>query len=126
MECSGTDREKRRRGRTKAVLPIRVRGNDASGKIFEDLAHTLDITPTGARLGAIHHALKVLDRIIVTYRQRKIEFKVIWTKRIEGTAEYQVGVQALAQDGDAWGLSHSESNVFGRERAESALAGASA
>jgi len=126
MQSNSIETEKRRQDRTKAVLPVRVRGIDAAGKRFEDLAHTLDITPTGARLGAIHHALNVLDRVTVTYRQRKIEFQVIWTRRIEGTAEFQVGVQALARDGDAWGLNRSESNAFGRQRAPVALAGASA
>src|SRR5579864_7914133 len=126
MPSGSIDTEKRKQDRTRAVLPVRVRGNDASGKSFEDLAHTLDITPTGARLGAVRHALKELDRIIVTYRQRKIEFRVIWTKRIEGTGEYQVGVQAMVRDGDAWGVSNSESNFSGRERVPFALAGAPA
>lgn len=118
MQSSGAERKKRRQDRTKAVLPIRVRGNDASGKCFEELAHTLDITPTGARLGSIRHALKTLDRITVTYRQRKIEFQVVWVKRIEGTAEYQVGLQAVARDGDAWGLSQSESKFVRRGASE--------
>ena len=126
MQSSSVEREKRRQDRTKAVLPVRVRGNDVSGKGFEDLAHTLDITPTGARLGAVRHALKALDRIIVTYRQRRIEFQVIWTKRIEGTGEFQVGVRALARDGDAWGMNNSESNAYGRERVSAVLSSASA
>lgn len=125
MQSGRVDAEKRKQDRTRAVLPVRVRGNDASGKSFEDLAHTLDITPTGARLGAVRHALNVLDRIIVTYRQRKIEFRVVWTKRIEGSAEYQIGVQAMVSDGDAWGLSHSESSSR-RERVPFVLAGAPA
>jgi hypothetical protein len=125
MQSIAVKTEKRRQDRTKAVLPIRVRGNDASGKRFEDLAHTLDITPTGARLGSIRHVLNVFDRITVTYRQRRIDFQVIWTKQIEGTDEYQVGVKALGRDADAWGLNNSES-AFGRQRASVALAGASA
>src|SRR5208282_715141 len=44
----------RRRNRTKAVLPVRVSGMDTSGNSYSDLVHTLDITHTGARLGAIH------------------------------------------------------------------------
>ena len=107
-------------------MPVRVRANDATGKFFEELAHTLDITPTGARLGAIRHALKALDRVTVTYRQRKIEFRVVWTKQIQGTGEFQVGLQALAQDGDAWGMNNSESNASARERTAGLLAGAPA
>src|SRR5947209_6886447 len=104
MQSSNIEKQKRRRERTKAVLPVRVRGKDGAGIGFEELAHTLDITPTGARLGGIRHALNALERITLTYRQRRIEFRVVWTKHIEGTTEYQVGLQALAIDGDAWGL----------------------
>jgi hypothetical protein len=123
MQSGSTQREKRRQDRKKAVLPIRVRGNDASGKRFEDLAHTLDITPAGARLAGIRHVLKLRDRITVTYRQRRIDFQVMWTKQIEGTGEYQVGIKAMAQDGDAWGLSIADSSA-GRESMPLAVAGA--
>jgi len=46
---------RRRQARMQAVLPVRVRGTDDSGVLFEGLAHTLDLTPTGAKLGAIRH-----------------------------------------------------------------------
>jgi hypothetical protein len=106
MQSGSTQKEKRRQDRKKAVLPIRVRGNDASGKRFEDLAHTLDITPAGARLAGIRHVLKLRDRITVTYRQRRIDFQVMWTKQIEGTGEYQVGIKAMAQGWRCVGAEH--------------------
>jgi hypothetical protein len=87
-----------------AVLPVRVRGTDDSGVLFEGLAHTLDLTPTGAKLGAIRHKLKVLDTLVVLYRQRRIEFTIIWSKLLDGQCEYQVGLQAIAQQSDPWGL----------------------
>ena len=92
----------------KAVLPVRVRGKDVSGKSFEDLAHTLDVTPAGARLGGIRHEVRARDPLTVLYRQRRIEFRVVWTKQLEGVAEYQVGLQAVMQEGEAWGLNVSE------------------
>ena len=39
----------RKLDRIRAVLPVRVRGKDTSGAVFETLAHTLDLTPAGAR-----------------------------------------------------------------------------
>jgi hypothetical protein len=105
---SSPEPDKRRKDRRKAVLPVRVRGKDTSGKIFEELVYTLDVTPAGARLGGVHHALKATDRITVTYRQRKIEFCVVWTKRLDGASEYHVGLQAVAPEGDAWGLNSPE------------------
>jgi hypothetical protein len=105
---SSPETDKRRKDRRKAVLPVKVRGKDVSGKIFEELAYTLDVTPAGARLGGVHHALNAADRLTITYRQRRVEFSVVWTKRLDGVSEYQVGLQAVAPEGDAWGLNSPE------------------
>jgi len=93
---------RRQQDRMQAVLPVRVRGTDAAGVAFEGLAHTLDLTPLGARLGAIRHELKALDTLIIFYRQRRMEFSVVWTKLLAGTGEYQVGLQALSHAKEAW------------------------
>jgi hypothetical protein len=100
--------DQRRGNRTKAVLPVRVKGSDSAGKPFDELVHTLDVTPDGVRLGSVRHQLKVLDEITVFYRKRKIQFRVVWTKKLEGTSEYQVGLHAVTQDSEAWGLSFPE------------------
>jgi hypothetical protein len=97
--------DQRRGNRTKAVLPVRVKGKDSAGKPFDELVHTLDVTPDGVRLGSVRHQLKVLDELTVFYRQRKIQFRVVWTKKLDGTSEFQVGLQAVTQDNEAWGLS---------------------
>ena len=102
---SGSLEANQRRGvRTKAVLPVRVKGKDSAGKAFDELVHTLDVTRDGVRLGSVRHQLNVLDEVIVFYRQRRIQFRVVWTKKLAGTSEFQVGLQALTQDGEAWGL----------------------
>jgi hypothetical protein len=98
-------KNRRTKDRHKAVLPVRVRGTDASGVSFEVLAHTLDLTPTGARLGAIRLDVKVPETLTIFYHQRKKEFTVVWTRLLAGTQEYQVGLQALAQEKEPWGLS---------------------
>jgi hypothetical protein len=102
---------KRKQDRTRAVLPVRVRGKDASGALFEVLAHTLDLTPTGVRLGGMRQALKALDTVVVLYRQRRIEFTVMWTKLLDGCAEYQAGLQMVAQESDPWGLSPAQAGT---------------
>jgi hypothetical protein len=94
----------RRQERIRAVLPVRLRGKDASGTVFESLAHTLDLTPEGARLGAIRHELKALDTITVLFRKRRIEFTVMWTRKLKDCSEYQAGLKMLVQEGDPWGL----------------------
>ena len=94
----------RRGNRTKAVLPVRIKGKDSSGKPFAELAHTLDVTPTGVRLGSIRHELKAQDEVTVFFRQRRMLFRVVWTKRMQGTSEFHVGLQAVTEDKNAWGL----------------------
>jgi hypothetical protein len=92
--------------------------------MFEALAHTLDLTPTGARLGAIRHELKALDTLVVLFRKRRIEFAVMWTKLLggqdAGNREYQVGLQMVAQESDPWGLGTTQSNLHSCSRATGA------
>jgi len=104
MLATSVKADRRRRDRIPAVLPVRVKGTDASGALFEALAHTLDLTPAGVRLGAIRRELKVLDTLTVLYRQRRIDFKVVWTRLLDAKGEYQVGLEAFSQEKEPWGL----------------------
>ena len=93
----------RRRGRVKAVLPVRVSGSDGSGKSYTDLAHTLDITDTGVRLGSVQRELEVGTQLTLQYKQHKAEFRVVWTAPLPKLKERQVGLEAVVQR-DMWGL----------------------
>ena len=110
-EQPGAGKNSRRQNRKKAVFPVKVRGKDAAGETFEDMAHTLDVTPGGARLGSVRHELQVLDSVTVFYRQRKMEFRVVWIKKLKGSSEFQVGLQATAQEREGWGLNTSDFTV---------------
>jgi len=103
------DKKQRRGNRTKAVLPVRLRGKDSSGKAFDELVHTLDVALSGVRLGSVRRELQVADEITIFYRQRKMQFRVMWTKRMKGTSEFQVGLQATTQDREMWGFGFGES-----------------
>jgi hypothetical protein len=87
-----------------------VRGTDEEGQPFEEIAHTLDITETGARLGAIHHQLRIADQVTVVYRQRRIAYSVVWAKAID-EHEFQVGLQTVNQKDETWGLKPSDFEV---------------
>jgi len=102
---------RRQQDRKQGVLPVRVRGKDAAGALFEGLAHTLDLTPTGARLGGIRHQLNALDTLVVLFRQRRVEFTVVWTKKLDAQGEYQVGLQMVAVEIDPWGLNMAHSHA---------------
>ena len=93
----------RRVDRTKAVLPVRISGNDISGEAYSELVHTLDVSRNGVRLGAIRRHLEVGGSVVLQYRQHKAEFRVVWTRLVGSGAEQQVGLEADAQR-DLWGL----------------------
>lgn len=126
MPLSSAGSNKRRGTRTKAVLPVRIKGKDSSGKAFEELAHTLDVTTTGLRLGSVRRELSVEDEVTILFRQRRMQFRVVWTKKMKGTSEFQVGLQALTQEKEAWGLTFAQTAKQGEpaftESSVSALA----
>ena len=111
MKASSVDPNQRRGKRAKAVLPVRVKGKDSSGQAFEELAHTLDVTSSGVRLGSIRRELNVLDEVTLFYRQRKMQFLVVWTKKMKGSSEYQVGLRAVNQDKEPWGFNFQGTTV---------------
>jgi hypothetical protein len=94
---------RRRNNRTKAVLPVRVSGNDGSGTSYCDLAHTLDVNETGIRLGFVRRQLQVGSRLTIQYRQHKAEYRVIWISQLTRLKEHHVGLEALVPR-DVWGL----------------------
>jgi hypothetical protein len=101
---AASETEQRRGNRTKAVLPVRIKGTDRDGKTFEEIAHTLDVTASGARLGAVRRELKLDEELTIFYRQRKMQCRVVWTKKMKGSSEFQVGLQALTHEKEGWGL----------------------
>jgi hypothetical protein len=108
MSPSSASNNHRRGGRTKAVLPVRLKGKDSSGKMFDELVHTLDVNPSGVRLGSVRRDLSVQEEVAIFYRGRKMLFRVIWTRQMKGSSEFQVGLQAVTQEREAWGISLSQ------------------
>ena len=105
---SSKEKIQRRGERKKAVLPVRLKGTDSAGKPFEELAHTLDVTATGVRLGSIRRELNLHDEVTIFYRQRKLQYRVVWTRKMKDISEFQVGLQAITNDREAWGMSFEE------------------
>lgn len=122
MSSGSVETSQRRRTRTKAVLPVRIKGKDSAGKAFDELVHTLDVTAAGARLGSVRRELNLQDEITLFYRQRRMQFRVVWTKKMKGTSEFQVGLQAVGQDREAWGLAIPEQQQAAASQVEVAQA----
>jgi hypothetical protein len=108
---TGSKPDKRSETRHKGVFAIKVSGRDMTGKLFDELAHTLDLSKNGARIGAIHFELEENDRLTVQYRTQKIEYRIAWVKKLQGSKEYQVGLRAIRQDQDPWNLQAHEASV---------------
>ncbi len=104
MQAAHSKNNRRRHDRKQGVLPVRVRGTDVHGAIFDELAYTLDLTAGGARVGGIRREIKTLEKLSVVYRQRRTDFTVIWTRQLDGKNEFQVGLAACSREPELWGL----------------------
>jgi hypothetical protein len=100
--------EKRRRKRTKMVLPLRVwvDGSNGAGAEFQ-FAHTLDITQEGARLGGLRSQLKPGQVITLQRGRHKMQFRIKWTKQLP-SKELQAGIESLEPEKNIWGLDISD------------------
>ncbi len=94
----------RRKLRLKMVLPVRIWGTDVDGKPFSQLAHTLDLTSSGARVGGMRVLLNSRDIVWLQCRHRKAQFRVVWTGRPGGSREHQVGIECVETMRNIWGL----------------------
>jgi putative methionine-R-sulfoxide reductase with GAF domain len=86
----------RQKPRFGMVLPVSIWGTDSSGKAFNQLAYTLDISTGGARLAGVVVTLKRDDIVAVRYKQRKARFRVVWA------ADKQAGIQYLEGEKFIW------------------------
>src|ERR1039458_29226 len=97
---SGVQRYKR----TKMVLPLRVWPGDENGPNSEpQLAHTVDITPIGGRLGGLRHPLENGQTIWLQRGKNRSQFRVVWTKQV-GPGAIQAGIESVALEEKLWGI----------------------
>ena len=82
---------RRQKPRFRMVLPVSIWGTDSAGKPFNQLAHTLDISVGGARVGGISVSLNPGDIVGVRYKQRKARFRVAWSAKTELGIKYLEG-----------------------------------
>lgn len=102
---------KQRHIRTKMVLPVRLSLKTAKDHSREAIfAHTVDISPVGARLGGLRISLQPGEVITLQHRHSKAQFRVIWTKQV-GPDELRAGVEWVAIEK----LVGTETNFWGLE-----------
>jgi hypothetical protein len=94
--------EKRKLSRRKMVLPVKVSIDEVTR-----LAHTIDITHTGARLGALRMPLRAGMIISLQRGSKKAKFRITWTRQLAPN-ELQAGVESLELPDNFWGIDLSD------------------
>jgi len=107
--------------RTKVVLPLRVWVGEPADDSAQQLAHTIDISPAGGRLGGLRNELLPGQTITLQRGQQKTPCRVIWNNCL-APGEHQAGIEALALSKDIWGvdLPQTPAGSAARERAVAA------
>lgn len=91
--------ENRVAARKKGVLPLKsFRTNTAPTAV-----HTLDLSISGAKLGALREPVSCGDILIVQRKHKRARCRVVWVRDM-GHCEIHVGVELLGSDSDFWGL----------------------
>lgn len=104
---------KRRTKRTKAVVPVQL-WTDGGKQSY--LAHTLDFSNDGVRIGGFRGELATGDKIEIQYRKKRALFRVTWVVQREKSLEKQVGAQCLEPGKQVWGeLIPSQPDEFEKE-----------
>lgn len=86
------------------VLPLRVWLNGQAGETLPmQLAHTLDISHIGCRLGGLRTELSPGQTIALQRGQHKANFRVIWSKHL-APDENQAGIEALDFGKNIWAV----------------------
>jgi hypothetical protein len=96
--------KKRREPRVPMRLPVRVWGMDMNGKMFSIHAHTIDITPVGARLEGIWRPLYRGMNIGIECGGRRARFRVAWVGKLGTGKGGEIGVQCIEPGRYIWGL----------------------
>ena len=107
--------EKRKIARQKMVLPVKF--SVAKESL---LAHTLDITRFGARLGALRAKLQPGTIVDLQRGQKKARFRIIWVRQLAPN-EMQAGVESVDLQENFWGVCLAEEKPGSKEEAQTFL-----
>jgi hypothetical protein len=91
---------RRRTRRTKSVVPVRLW---IAGSQESHLAHTLNVTNHGVRLGGYRGEIQVGDEFVIQYRRAQARFRVTWISARDESSEKQIGAACLEPEKHLWG-----------------------
>jgi hypothetical protein len=107
--------DKRKSQRRKMVLPVKVLIDQVT-----HLAHTVDITDSGARLGALRTQLKPGMIISLQRGSQKAKFQIAWIRQLAPN-ELQAGIESLQPQNSFWGVDLSARGSEVKKEAQQAL-----
>src|SRR6267154_3280362 len=90
--------DKRKSQRRKMVLPVKVLIDQTT-----HLAHTVDITDSGARLGALRTQLRPGTIISLQRGSQRAKFQIAWVRQLAPN-ELQAGIESLQPQAGFWGV----------------------
>lgn len=95
---------KRRDQRVRIELPVRVFGTDADGRVFTRLAHTVDVSYSGARISGIYVRLNAGDVLGIQHAAEKGRFRVAWVGERGSARAGEAGFRAVDPAEGFWGM----------------------
>jgi hypothetical protein len=93
--------DKRNTKRTKMVVGLRVPQQRSA--IADLLLHTLDISSSGAKIGALREWMEPGSALIVQRKHTRARCLVMWSRKV-APGEVQIGIRFLERDSHFWGL----------------------
>jgi len=93
--------DKRNIRRTKMVVGLRVPQQRSA--VADLLVHTLDISSSGAKIGAFRDLMEPGSALIVQRKHTRARCLVMWSRKVS-PGEIQIGIKFLQRDPHFWGL----------------------
>lgn len=94
---------RRREQRIKSVLPVRVFGTNSLGVPFSEVAHTLDLSRNGVRVGGLRQVLEPGEVVGIQRGNVRARFRVTWMGQ-PPMAQDQFGLVCLEPEKNLWNL----------------------
>ena len=67
------------------------------------IVHTLDISSSGAKIGALREWMQPGSELVVQRKQTRARCLVMWSRKV-APGEIQIGIKFLGRDSRFWGL----------------------
>jgi hypothetical protein len=87
--------------RTKMVVGLRI--SQSEDNTSQLLVHTLDISSTGAKIGALREYIRAGSVLFLQRGRNRAQCRVTWSRRV-GPTEIQMGVEFLKSGARFWEL----------------------